>query len=86
MTGVLEPPSGNGGSPVSGAPSMTGGLESPSVRGAVGVVSIPLSAAVMHQACPEVVPATAVLVGNMLPTPPSALSLAGEATLREIAQ
>ena len=35
MTGVLEPPSGNGGSPVSGAPSMTGVLESSSVRGAV---------------------------------------------------
>ena len=34
MTGVLEPPSGNGGSPVSGAPSMTGVLESSSVRGA----------------------------------------------------
>ena len=34
MTGVLEPPSGNDGSPVSGAPSMTGVLDSPSVRGA----------------------------------------------------
>ena len=34
MTGVLEPPSGNGGSPVCGARSMTG-VESPGVRGAV---------------------------------------------------
>ena len=31
----LNPPKGNGGSPVSGAPSMTGVLESPSTRGAV---------------------------------------------------
>ena len=35
MTGVLEPPSGNGGSPVSGVPSMTSVLESPSVRNAI---------------------------------------------------
>ena len=35
MTGVLEPPSGNGGSPVSGALSMTGVLESSSVSGVV---------------------------------------------------
>ena len=35
MTGVLEPPSGNGGSSISGAPFTTGVLESPSVRGAV---------------------------------------------------
>ena len=35
MTGVLEPPIGNGGYPVSGTPSMTGVLESPKVRGAV---------------------------------------------------
>ena len=33
MTGVLEPPSGNGGFPDGGPPSMTGVLESPKCKG-----------------------------------------------------
>ena len=52
----------------------------------LGVLPIPLSAVVMHQTCPDVVPATTVLVGDVLGTTPFVPSLAGEATLCGIAQ
>ena len=53
----------------------------PQVDGApLGVAPFPFSVAEMHQTCPEIVPATTALAENVLPTTPSAPSLAGEGT------